>query len=112
MTCPFCHHTFATATGVTHHLEQGSCPKARNVNRDELYRFVRAKDPEGRISKKLIGWHGSSGYEVTGDAWNGAAWECYFCHREFKLCSGLNQHLNSPVRKYKGGKTTGRGTGD
>lgn len=58
MACPFYRREFATATGVTRHVESGSCPKASNINRDQLYKFIRTKDPEGRISKKLIGWTG------------------------------------------------------
>lgn len=100
MACPFCKAAFATATGVAHHVESGSCPKARNVNRDELYKLIRSKDPEGLISKKLIGWTGSGTYEATGSSWNGQAYECYLCDRSFNQVHGLNQHLNSPVRKY------------
>lgn len=99
MACPFCRREFATATGVTHHVESGSCPNASNINRDELYKFIRTKDPEGRISKNLIGWTGSSSFEATDKTWNGRAFDCYFCHREFGQLHALNQHLSSPVRK-------------
>ncbi|KAH8912972.1 hypothetical protein BR93DRAFT_949028 [Coniochaeta sp. PMI_546] len=99
--CPFCHQAFATATGVTHHVERGSCPNARNINRDELATIVRSKDPEGRISKNFIGWTGSSNYKATGNTWNGWAFECYFCDREFNQIHGLNQHLDSPVHQQK-----------
>ncbi len=64
-----------------------------------MYRFVRFKDPSGAISKNLIGWSGSNSYEVTGNAWNGDGWECYFCHREFRASNSLQQHLDSPTRK-------------
>lgn len=99
MACPFCKGKFATATGVAHHVERGSCPQAAQINRDELYKFIRAKDPQGLISKKLIGWTGSSQYEASDRAWNGYAYECYLCHRDFSQLRGLNQHLNSPTRK-------------
>lgn len=99
MSCPFCLQAFATATGVTHHVERDSCPNARNINRDELYKLIRAKDPGGRISKNLVRWNASSHYEeATDNAWNGFAWECYFCHREFNSSASLNQHLSSPFR--------------
>jgi hypothetical protein len=101
MACPFCRNHFTTATGVAHHLETGSCERAPQVNRDRLYELVRAKDPHGLISKKLIGWTGSSPtYEATARTWNGRQFECYLCHRGFGSLQGLNQHLNSPVRKY------------
>ncbi|KAI1381888.1 hypothetical protein F4677DRAFT_439695 [Hypoxylon crocopeplum] len=97
--CPFCKTRYATATGLTHHLEGGHCSQASFLNRDEMYKLVRSKDPTGVISKKLIGWHGSATYEANSNAWNGYAWECYFCHREFSSINGLNQHLNSPIHQ-------------
>ncbi|KAI0386063.1 hypothetical protein F5Y04DRAFT_163258 [Hypomontagnella monticulosa] len=99
--CPFCKTGYTTATGLAHHLEGGNCSKASFLNRDEVYRIVRAKDPGGAISKNLIGWQGSPTvtYSATDRAWNGDGWECYFCHREFNTCNGLNQHLNSPAHQ-------------
>ncbi|KAI1401163.1 hypothetical protein F4819DRAFT_336613 [Hypoxylon fuscum] len=99
MTCPFCKTGFATATGVAHHLEGSHCSRASSLNRDVVYNIVRSKDPTGIISKKLIGWHGSSTYEATDQTWNGSAFECYFCHRTFSKLSGLNQHLTSPIHQ-------------
>lgn len=72
------------------------------MNRDALYRLVRAKDPGGAITKKLIGWHGDGEYEVSDHSYNYAcaAWECYLCHRLFGQRHSLNQHINSPARKF------------
>ncbi|OIW32642.1 hypothetical protein CONLIGDRAFT_699522 [Coniochaeta ligniaria NRRL 30616] len=109
MTCPFCRQQFATATGVTHHVERGSCPKAKNITRDALYKVVRSKDPNGRFSKNLIGGTGSTSYEATDNAWNGRAFECYFCHRQFKQLHGLNQHLASHVHQQNLYHCPGRG---
>ncbi|KAL2177411.1 uncharacterized protein P884DRAFT_307338 [Thermothelomyces heterothallicus CBS 202.75] len=97
--CPFCDRCFATATGVAHHLESSGCPNAPCINRDRVYQLVRSKDPHGAISKKLLTWHGSHQYEATSRSWNGYAYECYVCHREFIQLNSLNQHLNSPTRK-------------
>ncbi|KAF3769355.1 hypothetical protein M406DRAFT_287495 [Cryphonectria parasitica EP155] len=97
--CPFCKTRFTTATGLCHHLERGACPNAPDLDRDTIYMTVRRLDPDGVISKKLIGWHGSDKYEATGRAWNGYAWACYLCQRTFKTCDSLNQHLNSPVHQ-------------
>ncbi|OTA69524.1 putative zinc finger protein [Hypoxylon sp. EC38] len=97
--CPFCKTGYTTATGLAHHLERGGCPQASFLNRDEVYKVVRAKDPGGIISKKLIGWHGSPTYEATHKAWNGDAYECYMCHREFMSLNSLNQHLSSPAHQ-------------
>lgn len=54
------------------------------------------------LTKKLIGWNGNftSTYEATDMAWNGDAYECYLCHRDFNSLRGLNQHLASPARKF------------
>ncbi|KAI4863443.1 hypothetical protein F4820DRAFT_450015 [Hypoxylon rubiginosum] len=100
ITCPFCKGGYTTATGLAHHLESGGCPRAPSLDRDGVYKAVRAKDPGGLISKKLIGWHGSTPtYEATSMAWNGRAYECYFCHRGFRQINSLNQHLNSPAHQ-------------
>ncbi|KAI1461519.1 hypothetical protein F4805DRAFT_235423 [Annulohypoxylon moriforme] len=97
--CPFCKTGFVSATGLAHHLEGGRCSAASSLNRDMVYRAVRMKDPDGVLAKKLIGWHGSSTYEATGSAWNGDAWECYLCHRNFVSMNVLNGHLNSPAHQ-------------
>lgn len=95
-----CKNRFATATGVTHHLESGSCSGARGLSRTQIYKFVRSKDPNGLVTKSLIGWSGSDDkYEADERSWNGHAYECYFCHRQFRHLSSLNQHLQSPTRK-------------
>ncbi|KAH8681285.1 hypothetical protein BX600DRAFT_17251 [Xylariales sp. PMI_506] len=97
--CPFCKAGYATATGLCHHLESGSCPRAASLDRDQVYRVVRSKDPTGAISKKLIGWHGSPSYQANDRAWNGDGYECYLCHSEFRSLNGLNQHLSSPFHQ-------------
>ncbi|KAK3346566.1 hypothetical protein B0T25DRAFT_460272 [Lasiosphaeria hispida] len=99
--CPFCSVAYTTATGMTHHLECGACPRAQGLNRDEIYRIVRSKDPNGMISKKLITWPGESNvkYEATSRTWNGHGYECYLCNRAFSALHGLNAHLNSPAHQ-------------
>ncbi|KJZ74885.1 hypothetical protein HIM_05794 [Hirsutella minnesotensis 3608] len=99
--CPFCNRSYTSATGLTHHLELGSCAGAPDLNRDELYRLVRSRDPQGIVSKNLIGWTGSSFFDIVdaSEAWNGYGYECYFCHRSFKNSGALNQHLSSPIHQ-------------
>lgn len=97
--CPFCEAKYTSATGLCHHLEMGSCPGAPRLNRDEIYKFVRSKDPGGIVSKKLLGWHGSPTYEATLHAWDGHGYRCYLCHRSFHQLQSLNQHLSSPVHQ-------------
>ncbi|KAK4130590.1 hypothetical protein BT67DRAFT_410561 [Trichocladium antarcticum] len=99
--CPFCTASYTTATGMTHHLERGACPNAPNLNRDQIYQFVRSKDPNGLISKNTIAWHDerNTTYVASGKSWNGSSYECYFCHREFGKLPSLNQHLASDVHR-------------
>ncbi|KAI1136434.1 hypothetical protein F5Y05DRAFT_415203 [Hypoxylon sp. FL0543] len=99
MECPFCKKHYTTATGLSHHLEGGHCASLPFLTRDDIYKFVRLKDPTNLISKNLLGWKGSAQYEASAMAWNGAAYECYFCHRQFKKLESLNQHLSSPVHQ-------------
>ena len=98
--CPFCKKAYSTATGVTHHVETGSCPNARGLDRDTVYKFIRSKDPNGSITNRMIGWYGSSTYEANRNSYNHyrGGWECYLCNRLFGSKNGLNQHLNSPTR--------------
>ncbi|CAI4211291.1 unnamed protein product [Parascedosporium putredinis] len=97
--CPFCEKGFTAATGLTHHLEKGSCPNAPGLSRDKVYEIVRSRDPQGAISKNLLGWYGSVEYAATERSWNGDAYECYICHREFNQLNSLNQHLSSPTHQ-------------
>ncbi|KAJ1337210.1 GDNF-inducible zinc finger protein 1 [Microdochium nivale] len=97
--CPFCDRAYATATGLAHHIETGSCSNAPNLNRDQIYRMIRSRDTSGVMTKNLLDWHGSNEYEATSQSWNGYGYECYLCHRSFNSLHGLNQHLNSPVHQ-------------
>ncbi|EFR04358.1 hypothetical protein MGYG_07366 [Nannizzia gypsea CBS 118893] len=101
--CPFCKTGYTTASGLAHHLERASCPKAPNMNRETILRKVRECDPHGRFTTKQITWdddeEDNSHYSATDRAYNGRSWECYICNSCFKYRSGLNNHLNSPVHK-------------
>jgi hypothetical protein len=101
--CPFCRTGFVTASGVSHHLESGSCSRAQGLNRDKIHRIIQQLDPNGIVCKKQIGWYGEENvtYSVTDSAWNGNAWECYICGREFNSRKALESHVNSPVHKEK-----------
>ncbi|KAK5677448.1 hypothetical protein LTS10_010020 [Elasticomyces elasticus] len=101
ITCPFCKVNHTTASGLLHHLETGSCPQARGLNRDKILQVVRERDPNHIITKKLLTYHeGTTGtYSATDQAWNGRKWECYLCHRGFGTDRALNQHLNSPAHQ-------------
>ncbi|EYE90133.1 C2H2-type zinc finger protein [Aspergillus ruber CBS 135680] len=101
--CPFCKTKYTSANGLAHHLETGSCPSASKLNRETIYRMIRERDPHGVITKRQIEWHGraTAVYTATDRAFNGSHWECYICHRQFRLRHHLNQHLNSPVHQQK-----------
>lgn len=96
--CPFCSRGFSTATGLIHHLERGSCPRAPGINREEIFRIMKQRDPNGYVTNLLLKYETAS-YTTSNQGWNGRAWQCYFCNREFRTQSSLNQHLNSPVRE-------------
>ena len=93
--CPFCKRGFTTASGVSHHLETGSCPNTRGIDRESIFKALRQRDPNGMITNNLLEWHGESW--STQNAWNGDEYECYLCHREFAAQQHLDQHLKSPA---------------
>ena len=91
------------ASGLTHHLETGSCTSAPTLNRDVILRMVRKLDQRGIITSKQIEWHQDENvtYHATRHAFNGSSWECYLCHKLFNTDNALNAHLSSPAHKQK-----------
>lgn len=96
--CPFCRRDFSTATGLVHHLERGACPRAPHVNREEIFRIMKQRDPNGYVTNLLLEYEHTS-YSGSQQCWNGRAFQCYFCNREFRTKRSLDQHLSSPVRE-------------
>ncbi|EGC48988.1 conserved hypothetical protein [Histoplasma capsulatum var. duboisii H88] len=103
VSCPFCKGAYTSASGVSHHLERGACPRAPNLNRESILRAVRDRDPHGVITNRQIEWHGESSVEylATDHAYNGSFWECYICHRQFNSKGALTSHVNSPAHQQK-----------
>jgi hypothetical protein len=97
--CPFCERGFTSASGVSHHLETGSCPKATNLNRDTIYNSIRARDTQGVITMKQLEWN--SEFVATERSFNGYNYVCFICRREFSTLVDLNKHLKSPVHQQK-----------
>ncbi|KAJ1712848.1 zinc finger protein [Aspergillus flavus] len=99
--CPFCKLDYTSASGLIHHLEQGSCPDANILNRETIFRIVHERDSQGVITNKQIDWHkeDSSQNSKTTNAFNGSFWECYLCHLEFGSATALGSHLSSPFHK-------------
>jgi len=54
--CPFYKAGYTAASGLTHHLEIGSCISAPKLNRDSLLHMVRKLDQRGVITSKQIAW--------------------------------------------------------
>lgn len=111
LSCPFCRRSHATASGIVHHLENNSCPKAQNVDRETIYAFIREKDPHGAITNRQLTWHSHENgtFIASAASWNGRNYECYLCHRGFGQLRSLNQHLESPAHKQKIYHCFGRG---
>ncbi|KAH6644751.1 hypothetical protein C7974DRAFT_430449 [Boeremia exigua] len=101
ITCPFCKRSFATATGVAHHLEAGSCRNARSLNRDTILTEIWRRDPSHLITKKLLTYHSEPSLTATSASWNPyiGKYECYLCHKAFSELHSLNSHVNSPAHK-------------
>ncbi|KAI9689644.1 MAG: hypothetical protein M1820_010142, partial [Bogoriella megaspora] len=55
--CPFCATKYTSASGLTHHLETGSCSRAPSLNREKILDMVRQRDPSGVITNKQLEYH-------------------------------------------------------
>ncbi|KAJ5952980.1 uncharacterized protein N7479_011393 [Penicillium vulpinum] len=103
VSCPFCNAPFVTASGVTSHLEYGTCPKADNWNRETIRQMIQGIDPTGLVTNQQIGGHNdeSERYYATESALDGTTWVCYICQRRFITRAALNTHVNSSIHKQK-----------
>jgi hypothetical protein len=102
VSCPFCKAALTSASGLSHHLESGSCPGAGNINRETIFRAIRQRDTSGLLTKKLLTYPYSDIQNIaTSASWNGFGYECYICHREYDTLRSLYQHLNSSTHSEK-----------
>ncbi|KAL5903099.1 hypothetical protein ACKVV7_011407 [Pyricularia oryzae] len=101
--CPFCKVQLATASGLIHHLENSTCPKAKFLNLDTVYAVLRLIDSGGFFTKKLIEPSNPAKKKVVGRAHNEATdgWDCCLCHKVFRESSHLKQHLSSPAHRQR-----------
>jgi len=100
--CIGCTRTFPTISAMTLHLESGTCPSG--ATRQKVNETVRHYDRNNLITDRLLTYPDSNGRTdtwATGAAWNGYAFACYFCPREFQTLTALNQHLKSPAHEQK-----------
>jgi len=87
---------------MTIHLESGTCPSG--ATRHKVNETIRFYDRNNLITDRLLTYPDSNGSTetwATSAAWNGHAFECYFCPREFRSLPALNQHLKSPAHEQK-----------
>jgi hypothetical protein len=95
---------FISGPALARHLESGACRSG--VDRQTVNRVVRSYDTNNVITNpaRMI-TNGAAPREVryssTGAAWNGDAYECYLCHKEYRTLIALNQHLSSPAHEEK-----------
>jgi hypothetical protein len=111
VTCPWCKNSYTTASGLTIHLESGTCTSG--LNRQKINQIVQQLDRNNAITRPMITMPGYDNIETlaTGRAWNGSGYECYLCTREFSTLNGLNSHLRSPVHEQNIYRCPGRGCG-
>ncbi|KAI0087481.1 hypothetical protein BDY19DRAFT_953961 [Irpex rosettiformis] len=98
-----CGRSFVKYADLAAHLESATCPGG--FTRRNLNAMVIGADTNNVITNpaRLIGYGQETSQVVntwaTGNAWNGHNFECVLCHREFRLLSALNAHLNSPAHE-------------
>jgi len=95
--CPGCRCAFPTITAITLHLESGTC--ASGMNRRKVDQRVHEGDTGGVVTnRRRIGygeWEPEPDIWATDCAWNGSAYECYFCDSEYSTLGRLNGHITS-----------------
>ncbi|ELU45831.1 zinc-finger double-stranded RNA-binding domain-containing protein [Rhizoctonia solani AG-1 IA] len=88
---------FVNKSALLLHFEGGSCKSG--LTRQKLNRLIAERDSSNFITNPNRLLTGSTETWATQKAWNGHAYECYFCHKEFRSLAQLNQHLASPVHE-------------
>lgn len=96
-----CKASFITEAGLVLHCESGACRSG--VTRRAVDRVVTSVDRGNIITDptKMIEALNAPITEIwaTSQSWNGKAFECILCHREFTDLTRLNQHLHSPAHE-------------
>ena len=97
-----CNRSFISEAALVLHCEAGTC--SSGVNRQVLNKVVSSMDRGSIITNpnRLLCDSPSSGRSTvwaTSHCWNGTAFECVLCHREFRTLPALNSHLQSPVHE-------------
>lgn len=80
------------------HLESGRCTKS-GLDRQKLNTMIQQMDRRNVITKPMLTMANYDPPQATQRTWNGRAYECYFCDKEFSQLHGLNNHLKSPAHE-------------
>jgi hypothetical protein len=102
-----CDKSFVSWSAMILHLEAGS--RRSGITRAEINRFIAERDRQNIITnpRRMIQYDDDYGtsteYMASERAWNGTAYECYFCGSCFHTLGSLNQHIASPRHSVPGG---------
>ena len=102
-----CHKVFTSGADLVCHLESGACRSG--VTRQKINRAAAKHDTQHvvTIPSRMLAYTQDDTQPslvttvATKRSWNGQAYECFLCHREFRSLNALNQHLASPVHEEK-----------
>ncbi|KAH8820635.1 hypothetical protein F5884DRAFT_744982 [Xylogone sp. PMI_703] len=101
ITCPFCKRNFATASGMTVHLESGTCKSG--LDRHSINNMIRRLDRHNVITQPLLEYNSDSNVQniATERAYNRYtdSYECYLCNGGFRTLASLNSHMRSAVHE-------------
>jgi hypothetical protein len=99
ITCPGkgCGAQFISQSALLLHLEEGGCKSG--ATRHALNCLVAERDTNHFITNPNRMITGPTQTWATNRAWNGDAFECYLCHKEYQTLVRLNQHLASPTHE-------------
>ncbi|CAE6449569.1 unnamed protein product [Rhizoctonia solani] len=99
ISCPGngCNAQFISRSALLLHFEGGSCRSG--LTRKALNRLVAERDKSNFITNPNRLITDTTETWATSRAWNGSAYECYFCHKGFRSLAHLNQHLASPAHE-------------
>lgn len=101
-----CNEGFVSQSALFQHWEAGRCPSG--MTRAKLNENVIRMDRNNLVTNpaRLIGGPSSLSTSTTTmwateRSWNGHAYECFLCHKDFNALTHLNQHLASPKHQNK-----------
>ncbi|PCH35671.1 hypothetical protein WOLCODRAFT_50037, partial [Wolfiporia cocos MD-104 SS10] len=102
-----CSKTFPTMEALLQHFESGTCPSG--ITREGLDRTLAHIDQNRIFTNPARLTRGSGNHSngsctvpnATVQNWNGRAYECPRCDREFRTLDALDKHMQSPTHAEK-----------